>query len=208
MQAKQVNDAIDGKEPRVQDIALLRYRKLCFDRLREKRQKAGRLAKVTPKNPMVAGTDAFSAAPVAMTKMTITDEISLLRVYDSFWNYAPQFDFSDWEKLAAIYSPTPVLDESSTAFVRRQTSKTGLTDFEFEKMFTKLRGFVALDTTRNDFLYHMQLYTWLNNSQKVELDDFNARVYSDIFKTPDNDKWLGLYSTDVYTALDGNGIIK
>lgn len=207
-QARQVNNAIGGKARSVQDLALMRYRKLCFDRIREKRERVGRQAKVTPKNPMVVGTDAFSAAPRAMAKMMATDEISLLRVYDNFSIFAPQFDFSDWEKLAAIYSPAPVLDEASTAFVRRQTSKTGLTDAEFGKMFTKLRGFVGLDTTRNDFLYHMQLYSWLNDARTGDLEAFNARVYADIFKTPNSDKWLGLYSTDIYTALDGNGIVK
>lgn len=207
-QARQVNDAIDGKERLVQDLALMRYRKICFDRLREKRERVGRQAKVTPKNPMVVGTDAFRAAPLAMAKMMATDEISLLRVYDNFSVFAPQFDFSDWEKLAALYSPMPALDEASTTFVRRQTSKTGLTEAEFGKMLTKLRGFVGLDTTRNDFLYHMQLYSWLNDARKGDLEAFNARVYADIFKTPNSDEWLGLYSTDVYTALDGNGIIK
>ncbi len=27
-------------------------------------------------------------------------------------------------------------------------------------------------------------------------------VYAEIFKTPSSDKWLGLYSTDIYSALD------
>ena len=208
-QARQVNDAIDGKPGPVQDLALMRYRKLCFDRIREKRERVGRQVKVTtPKNLLMAGTDAFSAAPRAMAKMMATDEISLLRVYDNFSIFAPQFDFSDWEKLAVLYSPMPALDGASTAFVLRQTSKTGLTEAEFNKMFTKLRGLVGLDTTRNDFLYHMQLYSWLNDARKGDLEAFNARVYADIFKTPNSDEWLGLYSTDVYTALDGNGIIK
>lgn len=212
-QAKQVNDAIDGKDRRVQDLALMRYRKLCFDRLRDKREQVGRTAKVQPKNENPAGLytmvgDAFAATPRATAKMMSTDEISLLRVYDNFSQFAPQFVFTDWEKMAAVYSPTPVIDEASTSFVRRQTAKTGLSDAEFNKMFTKLRGFVGLDTTRNDFIYHMQLYGWLNDGGASDLEAFNARVYSEIFLTPDSDKWLGLYSTDVYAALDGNGIIK
>lgn len=210
-QAKQVNEAIDGKEARLQDLALRRYRKLSFDRLREKRQKVGTLANVQPKpteGVMTFVGDAFAAAPTATAKMVVTDEISLLRVYDHFTMFAPQFDFSDWEKMAAVYSPTPVLDEASTSFVRRQTAKTGLTDAEFDKMLAKVRTFVGLDTTRNDFLYHMQLYSWLNDSPVNDLEAFNSRVYAELFKTPDSDKWLGLYSTDVYTALDGNGITK
>ncbi len=75
-------------------------------------------------------------------------------------------------------------------------------------MFAKLNNFIALDTTRNDFLYHTKLYEWLNRGSVGDLENFNTRVYADIFQTPNSDKWLGLYSTDVYTALDGNGIIK
>ncbi len=117
-------------------------------------------------------------------------------------------DFTEWQKLADLYSPSPVLDEASTAFVRRQTKRTGLSDAEFASMFAKLRAFVGLDTTRNDFLYHTQLYGWLNSDPTADLESLNSRVYSEIFKTPDSDKWLGLYSTDVYTALDGNGLTK
>jgi hypothetical protein len=40
----------------------------------------------------------------------------------------------------------------------------------------------------------------------MPLEDLNAQVYDQTFKTPNYDKWL--YSPDVYTALDGNGIIK
>jgi hypothetical protein len=42
----------------------------------------------------------------------------------------------------------------------------------------------------------------------LELETLNSSIYADIFKTPDSDKWLGLYSTDVYTALDGNGVTR
>jgi hypothetical protein len=78
---------------------------------------------------------------------------------------------------------------------------------EFKSLFAKLDNFIALDTARNDFLYHAKLYEWLNAGRGVnDLESFNSRVYDQVFKTPDYDKWLGLYSSDVYTALDGNGL--
>jgi hypothetical protein len=42
----------------------------------------------------------------------------------------------------------------------------------------------------------------------LPLEDFNAQVYDQIFQTPNYDKWLGLYSNDIYTALDGNGVVN
>lgn len=212
-QARLVNETIDGKDRRTQDIALMRYRKMSFDRIRARREIAVKRAAVTLTEPQPAGAPAFSvdallAAPVATAKMVVTDEVSLLRVYDRFYSFEPHIDFSEWQKLSDIYSPSPALDDASTAMIRKQTGKTGLTDAEFQKMFAKLRSFIGLDTTRNDFLYHMRLYSMLNSDPTAEIEYFNSRVYADIFLTPDSDKWLGLYSTDVYTALDGNGITK
>jgi len=99
-------------------------------------------------------------------------------------------------------------DDASVTFIKRQNAKTGLTDAEFASLLSNLTNYVALDTTRNDFLFHMKLYEMLNGGSSKDVDNFNSRVYAELFKTPDSDKWLGLYNTDVYTALDGNGIIK
>ena len=206
-QGKRVNDSIDMRTDREKDIALLKYRKLSFDRIKEQRDSAVSMAKVTLTEPKT-GTDAIIAAPRAMAKMMVTNEISILEVYDTFARFEPQIDLTDWQKLANLYSPDPKIDLQSTAFIRRQNAKTGLTEAEFAGMFTKLNNFIALDTTRNDFLYHTKLYEWLNRGSVGDLESFNNRVYADIFQTPNSDKWLGLYSTDVYTALDGNGIIK
>jgi hypothetical protein len=213
-QAKRVRDANDGKDRRQREKAFMTYRKQSFDRLKDRRDKAVAEAKVTLTEPMppnslnVYRVDALLASPLAMSKSIVVDEVSMLRVYDSFYAFEPQIDFSEWQKLAGIYSPMPELDMASTAFVRRQTAGTGLTEAEFGGMFARLRSFVGLDTTRNEFLMHPRLYEWLNQDPAVELESFNSHVYAEMFKTPDSDKWLGLYSTDVYTALDGNGITK
>jgi len=208
-QAKLVNDTLDGNFGSKQDIAVMRYRKMSFDRIRERRDQAIARSKVTLTDDAPGKVEilpAYGAAPVAATKMAVTDEITLLRFYDNFQQYEERVDFSEWQKLADIYSPATQLDAASTNLVHRQTAKTGLTNAEFNTMFAKLRSFVGLDTTRNDFLYHTQLYSWLNSGPVTDLEAFNSRVYAELFKTPDSDKWLGLYSTDVYAALDGNGI--
>ena len=112
-------------------------------------------------------------------------------------------------KLAKVYAPELGIDERSVAFVRRQNAKTGLSEAEFKTLFTKVNDFVALDTTRNDYIFHTKIYQWLNEGRgRADLEELNAQVYDQIFLTPNYDKWLGLYSPDVYTALDGNGIIK
>ncbi len=208
-QGKLLNASLEGFTKETKNIAMMRYRKLSFDRIRERRENAVNLAKVTLTEP-TAGTDAILAAPRAMAKMAVTDEISILRVYDDFARFEPKIDFSDWKKLSGLYSPNTAIDPASIAFIRRQNRNTGRSEAEFDAMLAKLNEFIALDTTRNDFLYHLKIYEWLNrgNASTLNLETFNERIYSEIFQTPSSDRWLGLYSSDVYTALDGNGVIQ
>lgn len=187
--------------------SLLAFRKKNFDAIVMDRDAAVATAKVNFTEPK----ETIAALPVmerATSKAIVVDEVSLLRVYDDFARFEPQINFDDWNKLAKVYSPTSGIDAATNAFIRRQNKTTGLTETEFAGLFAKLENFVALDTTRNDFLFHTKLYEWLNGRLPLGIDAFNSRVYEVLFKTPDYDKWLGLYSTDVYTALDGNGFIK
>lgn len=195
--------------------AFMKYRQLSFNQIKAKRDKIVAASGVKLTEPAVtfggslAAPSAMTAAPIAMAKMVVVDEYSMLRVYDDFAKFEASVGFDDWLKLSGYYSPIRKLDDNSISFIRRQNAKTGLSEQDFSALFAKLDNFIALDTTRNDFLYHTKLYQMLNENRGTEsLDKFNERVYADIFKTPGTDKWLGLYASDVYTALDGNGIIK
>ncbi len=179
------------------------YRRSQFFALRAKRVQAIEKAGVTLKETQPAGERAIEVAPIAVTKM-VTEVSILSDLDDNFSRFEPQIPSDDWKKLAAIYAGDAKFDESSLAFVRRQNR--GLNETQFKSMIAKLAVYVALDTTRNDFLLHMQLLQRLNNDRKLDLERFNSAVYNDLFKTPDADKWLGLYTDDVYTALDGNGV--
>ena len=138
----------------------------------------------------------------------VTESTILRDLYDNFSRYEPQINLDDWHKLAKIYTGGTKIDAASEAFIRRQNAKTGLSEAEFASLIEKLEKYIALDTARNDFLFHPKLYSWLNQETVTDVEKFNARVYAEIFKTPDSDRWLGMYAPDVYTALDGGGIIK
>lgn len=207
-QSKEMNDALRGIAPERRDVALMKYRKASFDQIIEKRNKSVEHSGVSMAETR-SGTLAILAAPMAVAKMVVVDEYSILRVYDDFAKFEAGITFDDWHKLASLYSPNSSPDVASVAFIRRQNAKTGLSEDEFKGLFAKLSKFIALDTTRNDFLFHTKIYEWLNRGRgNGDLESLNSQVYAQIFQTPDHDKWLGLYSSDVYTALDGNGIIK
>jgi hypothetical protein len=207
-QARQVGQIV-SKLPNDQRYrALLKYRKMSYDEIKLKREKAVAASNVQLKESPFS-TAAIIAGTRAAAKMVIVDEAALLRVYDDFAKFEPQIDFGDWSRLGELYSPSKKLDANSIAFIRRQNLNTGLSETEFKALFERLDEFISIDTTRNDFIYHAKLYELLNlNWGPVDLEDLNARVYDQIFRTPNTDKWLGLYSSDVYTALDGNGLIK
>jgi hypothetical protein len=215
----EINKAIDKAVGYDKEIVALRYRKMMFDDIKTKRDKSVAAAKVVLTEPK-DGTEALEVAPRAITKM-FTERMILTNidgkqtafnpsVYDNFSRYDAGINLEDWRKLANLYAGATKFDDASVAFIKRQNAKTGLTDAQFSSLLSNLTNYVALDTTRNDFLFHMKLYEWLNqySSSPLELESFNSSVYAELFKTPDSDKWLGLYNTDVYTALDGNGIVK
>jgi hypothetical protein len=207
-QSAEMNKVLGSLPNEKHAVALMKYRKAAFEQIIQKRNKTIETSGVKMTETK-SGTLAILAAPMATAKMVVVDEYSILRVYDDFAKFEPAVNFDDWNKLSKLYSPNLKIDENSVAFIRRQNAKTGLSEDEFKAMFAKLDQFVALDTTRNDFLFHTKLYEWLNRGRGAgDLESLNSQVYDQIFKTPNYDKWLGLYSSDVYTALDGNGIIK
>ncbi len=202
--AKEINKTIENLDAKQKETALLSYRLNNFNAIKSKRDKAISTGKITLTEPK-EGTKAIEIAPRAVTKM-ITEANILRDLDDNFSRYEPQIISEDWKKLANLYTGKVEFDANSLAFIKRQNKN--LSEKEMTSLLGNLQNYVALDTTRNDSLFHTQLYQWLNQARRepLELESFNAKVYTEIFKTPDADKWLGLYTTDVYTALDGNGV--
>jgi len=127
-----------------------------------------------------------------------------------------------WVEIAAAYARESRLDDASrqllsekamtddraAAAARRATTKS----FVEDPMLRVVRNFeqsVALDTARNEHLFHAQIHGWLAQQPEAYADPdvLNKRVYAELFLTPDEDPWLGLVPADTYTALDGEGLI-
>ena len=202
-QAHDVYKRVDELNRHPRNLALARFRSMNADHLMETRKKAFELAKVSLADP-VTGRDALSVAPMAMTKMVT--EVSLLRVYDPQAQFIPSLNFDDWKRLSRLYEPDATIDEASVAFIRRQNPD--LTDQELQALIKNLNEYVSLDTTRNDFLFRVQIYSILNGEFEQDVEAVNDSIYTNVFKTPAADQWLGLYSSDVYMALDGQGVTR
>jgi hypothetical protein len=137
----------------------------------------------------------MTAGPEALGKMT----------YDGAWNKIAQLHLADAE-----------LDARSIGLIKRQTQRGMLadqsklnSDITLKTLIERLQTNIALDTVRNEYLLHTKLYAWLiADRQRSELSALNKRVYAELFLTPASDPWLGLYSPEVYTALDGGGLSR
>ncbi len=150
---------------------------------------------------------AIEVAPRAVTKMVMTESNFLDNILPDITKYgAEQIDFESWRKIAQLSSENGKLDSNSLAFIRNQTGKNNLSRQQFDALVAKLEDLIALDTVRNDFLMRPTLLVWLNKDLDKDVDALNKKVYDELFLTPNEDKWLGLYAPDIYTALDGNGI--
>jgi hypothetical protein len=165
-QANEINKVLNGIANERHALALMKYRKASYDQIIQKRTKAVALAKVELKetaeppasSTALVGVDslriyptAILAAPRATAKMVVTDEYSILRVYDEFAKFEPSVRFDDWNKLAKLYSPNLAVDENSIAFIRRQNAKTGLSEGDFGRLFGKLNNFMALERRGTTF---------------------------------------------------------
>ena len=47
-----------------------------------------------------------------------------------------------------------------------------------------------------------------NDPVRNDVEKLNEMVYESLFLTPGSDPWLGLFSPEVYTALDNGGVTK
>lgn len=187
------------------------YRKSVFENIKAQRNEHLAKSKITlsePAKPASSVPVAIEAAPRAMSKMAVVSEIDILNsISDDFSKYQPQLKLDDWKKLALLYAADTKIDERGKSFIRRQTKNT-VNDYSFSALLDNLNVFVALDSTRNDFLFRTEIYEIISNSSRINLETINDQVYAEVFLTPKSDEWLGLFSPTLYTALDGNGIIR
>lgn len=122
-----------------------------------------------------------------------------------------------WTAISVVMRGKVHLDESSRRFMlakldpllistdeRRQGRATDDTT-PVARTLAQLEHALCIDTAMNEFLYHRQIYEWLAADSQGRLKDvavLNARVYDELFLTPDADPWLGLLPEHTYSAIE------
>lgn len=170
----------------------------------------GKIGGTVPKgfkvSPGSDGKNALSIAPLAVTK-AIT-EVNILQGMNRSTDELNKItDEAAWRKIAQLHPSDAELDNRSIVLIRRQNPL--LTEADLAHLRTKFQELIALDTVRNEYLMHTKLYTWLmKDPARDDVEKLNEKVYESLFLTPSSDPWLGLFSPEVYTALDNGGVVK
>lgn len=149
--------------------------------------------------------DALMIAPLAVTKMVT--ETSIIRAMTMATESLGKItDEAAWKKIAQLHASDAILDSNSIALIKRQNP--ALAEEDMARLLKNFQELLALDTIRNEYLMHTELYAWLRQAPAHDVEKLNEQVYAKLFLTPRSDQWLGLFSADVYTAIDNGGIIK
>jgi len=123
-----------------------------------------------------------------------------------------------WKKIAALHSEDAALDQGSRLLIREhnptalRAAPIARTKSRAEdpllRLIVNLQNSIALDTVRNEYLYHTRIHEWFAAGEGVtqDVEALNKRIYAELFLTPDADPWLGLASDDVYTGIRDAGL--
>lgn len=186
------------------------------------RQSGGAPARGTITPPPLRVT-AIQAMPRAMTKMMIEDR--LVREVTNNITYRPgvmqrAINEDGWAKIAGLHLPGARMDAASVALLAVHNphthpaaqTKTAAADAagapRFARAVANLERAMALDTVRNQYLMRPVLLRWLTDGAGLAgVEEFNRRVYAELFLTPDSDPWLGLAAPDSYTGLLNDGVV-
>ncbi len=148
---------------------------------------------------------AMVASVLAVSKMIVERPFLKNFVSDVTRFGDEQINLEQWKQIVKLSKNEAKLDANSLAFIKRQTK---LNDKDFAKLIENLETYISIDTARNDFLMQPSILVWLNKGDDKDVEKLNEKIYAKLFLTPNNDKWLGLYSPEFYTGLVDNGVIK
>jgi hypothetical protein len=153
-----------------------------------------------------ANPNAITIAPVAMTK-AVTEVNILKSITADATALETATDLTTWNKIADLHRTDARIDKASVALITRQNQNLREDQGLLAKTVENLEKYMALDTVRNEYMLRTKLHAWFVARQAgTDVDYLNELVYAQLFQTPRTDPWLGLYSPDVYTALDGGGV--
>jgi hypothetical protein len=149
---------------------------------------------------------AQKAAPVAYTKRVVVEKPILRGVLNDRDFSAPAGDEELFARISALHRSDASLDAATRTLVTNKLPDKGAENVRLA--IGNLERAIAIDSVRNQYLFHRVLHTWFVAGQARDLEDLNTRVYAKLFLTPGSDPWLGLVTQETYVGIDNEGIRK
>lgn len=183
------------------------------------RQWRADLTKLGIKNPprlveLSSNSNEAPSAPIAgtlaVTKMRVESPL-LQNITPATRNQNALQEITDsatWQRIAQLYTVDAKLDNHSIALIRNKRLPASKVD-NLQRVVSNFEAAMTLDTVRNQYTLHSQIHQWfIQENTTNNVNALNEKVYSELFLTPSSDPWLGLMSSESYSAIDNDGIRK
>jgi len=109
---------------------------------------------------------------------------------------------SDWAFIGAFEAESVQFSRGALDLIRqKQFGAAEPKRGEMEALIENLKVSVAGDTLFNECELHATIHSWFAKGEVTDLESLNARVYEELFLTPDSDPWLGLKPPTIFTAI-------
>jgi hypothetical protein len=153
---------------------------------------------------IVAGSLAVSKSVVERPIINAIQPDSL----DNTPNPLAILDQATWNRLAQLYQADAQLDANSIALIQAKKLPNATTRNNLSRVLRNFQTVMALDTVRNEYLFHRQIHQWfVQKNETSDVNKLNEKVYAELFLTPSSDPWLGLANNDTYSAIDNGGFV-
>jgi len=108
--------------------------------------------------------------------------------------------------------PPRVLDEASRALVVRLHNgvprELRATGNELDAMIARLEQTMVADSALNQLRLRPQIEREIvRRGGRIDFATLNAWIYTEVFRTPKQDPWLGLLPRNVFTGVPGDGVV-
>ncbi|HEX9458718.1 MAG TPA: hypothetical protein VGA84_06205 [Thermoanaerobaculia bacterium] len=97
------------------------------------------------------------------------------------------------------------IDDNALALIREKRAPLQESAESLARVIESFRRTLSADTLQNEYLLRPQIHRFFLEDSRVALAELNERVYTEVFKTPSEDPWLGLRSDETFTALSAEG---
>ncbi|HUH03765.1 MAG TPA: hypothetical protein VML75_17340 [Kofleriaceae bacterium] len=158
-----------------------------------------------------AGSSIASAERVTMSKAMV--EMPMVRSLALGAPTAEAASDLNLQANLALRAPRVQLDQRSRDLIRKLRPSdwtvvaAPLAPEALDTLIGAFESRIGAETVLNEAGFHSQIRTWfVQRAAPSNFTELNQRVYTELFRTPANDPWLGMATPGILTGLPGDGV--